>query len=286
MSVANKIKMKKINIRLSIVFLLTLLTGLLLYQDALIKVISAVIHRDDSSHGIFIPFIALYFIWLKQDDLKKIEPEYNYFGIIFLLAGLFFPISGIGVFQLQFIGFILFLAGLIFVILGKDFFKSIMFPLFFLITMTPLPENLYLSLAEYSRHIAFGGALKIISMLGITYFKEGWVIQLPNASLKVAIGCSGIRYLISYVVFGLAYAWLFKSTKSGRSLVVALTIPISHFASICRLTAIFVLTYFFGPRMAETWPHIIISWIVFFTILITCIAIDQYFQKRRYEKRY
>jgi hypothetical protein len=36
--------------------------------------------------------------------------------------------------------------------------------------------------------------------------------------------------------------------------------------------------------MAEHWPHVIISWIVFFVILITCIAADQYFQKRRYTR--
>jgi exosortase len=151
--------------------------------------------------------------------------------------------------------------------------------------MIPIPENIYESMANYTRHISFGGSLKIISLLGISYFKEGWMIQLPNALLKVATSCSGIRYLISYFVFGLAYAWLYRETTGGRLLLVALTIPVSLFASICRLTAIFILTYNFGPRMAEHWPHIFISWIVFFVILITCIAADQFFQKHRYARR-
>jgi exosortase len=151
--------------------------------------------------------------------------------------------------------------------------------------MIPIPENIYESMANYTRHISFGGSLKIISLLGISYFKEGWMIQLPNALLKVATSCSGIRYLISYFVFGLAYAWLYRETTGRRLLVVALTIPVSLFASICRLTAIFILTYNFGPRMAEHWPHIFISWIVFFVILITCIAADQFFQKHRYARR-
>jgi exosortase len=151
--------------------------------------------------------------------------------------------------------------------------------------MIPIPEDLYKTLANYLRHISTDGSLKIVSLLGIPYFKEGWLVQLPNALLKVNIGCSGIRYLISYVVFGIAYAWLYRDKVSSRVLIVALTIPISLFASICRLTAIFILTYTFGPYMAEHRPHIITSWIVFFVILITSIAADQYFQKHRYARK-
>jgi len=276
--------MKNKYYRLSIFIILAILAGLFIYQTTIIKVISAVLHRQGSSHGVFVPFLSLYFLWLLRDKLKEVEPQSNYFGIIFLLVGLFFPISQIGTFHLQFLGFIIFMAGLVYVIFGKEFFQNITFPLFFLVTMIPIPEHLYETLANFTRHISFGGSLKIISFLGIPYFKEDWLIQLPNALLKVAISCSGIRYLISYVVFGMAYAWLYRDKAGSRVLIVALTIPISFFASICRLTAIFILTYTLGPHMAEHLPHIIISWIVFFTILVTCIAIDQYFQKHRYAR--
>ncbi len=271
--------------RLSITFILATLAGLFIYQTAIIKVISAVLHRQDSSHGVFVPFLSLYFLWLLRDKLKEIELQSNYFGIIFLLVGLFFPITKIGTFHLQFLGFIIFTAGLIYVIFGKEFFKYIAFPLFFLVTMIPIPENIYDTLANYLRHISTGGSLKIISFFGISYFREGWLVQLPNALLKVNMGCSGIRYLVSYVVFGIAYAWLYRETTGKRLLIVVLTIPVSLFASICRLTAIFILTYIFGPHMAEYWPHVIISWTVFFVILITCLATDQYFQKRQYARR-
>ena len=271
--------------RLSIIVILTLLAGLLIYKTAIIKVISAVLHRQGSSHGVFVPFIALYFIWLKRDVFRKIEMRFDYPGIVLIVLGTIVPLFHMGNFQLHFLSFIVLIAGLFFTILGRAFFKEIFFPLFFLITMTPIPEDLYKTLANYLRHISTGGSLKIISLLGISYFREGWLIQLPNALLKVNMGCSGIRYLVSYVVFGMAYAWLYRDTTRNRLLIVALTIPISLFASICRLTAIFILTYTFGPHMAEHWPHIITSWTVFFVILITCVAIDQYFQKRQYVKR-
>jgi len=275
---------KPIHYRLSIVIILTLLSGLFLYQTAIIEVISAVIHREGSSHGIFVPFITLYFIWLKRDIIRDIEPQFDYLGIVLIVLGTILPLFNIGNFQLHFLCFIVLIAGLFFTLFGRAFFKEISFPTFFLITMIPIPKDIYETLANYLRHISTGGSLKIISLFGISYFREGWLIQLPNALLKVNMGCSGIRYLISYVVFGIAYAWLYRDTTRSRLLIVALTIPISLFASICRLTAIFILTYNFGPKMAEHWPHIITSWIVFFAILITCITADQYFQKHRYAR--
>ena len=276
---------KPIHYRLSILFIITILAGLFLYQTAIIKVISAVMHREGSSHGVFVPFLTLYFIWLKRDIIRDIEPQFDYLGIILIVLGTIPPLFNMGNCQINFLFLIVFLAGLFFTFFGRTFFKEISFPIFFLITMIPIPENIYETLANFTRHISFGGSLKVISLFGIPYFKEGWLIQLPNALLKVNMGCSGIRYLISYFVFGLAYAWLYRDTVKGGLIIVALTIPISLFASICRLTAIFVLTYTFGPRMAEHWPHIIISWIVFFVILITSIAADQYFQKHRYARK-
>ena len=278
-------KMKSKYYRLSIFFAVVIITGLLLYRTAIVQVISAVLHRQGSSHGVFVPFISLYFLWFKLDDLKKIECHYNYYGIILLLPGIILSIPKIGTFHVQFLGFIVFIAGLIFLIFGKKCFKHMAFPTFFLITMIPIPKDIYMAIANYCRHIATSGSLKVISLFGISYFRDGWLVQLPNALLNINIGCSGIRYLVSYFVFGLAYAYLFRNTTKARVLIVALTVPISHLASILRLAVIFILTYTIGPKMAEYWPHVITSWIVFFVILMGSISIDQYFLKRKYAGR-
>jgi exosortase len=143
--------------------------------------------------------------------------------------------------------------------------------------MIPIPQDFYVQLADLVRDITFAGSSWVISLLGITYHKEGLLIHLPNAVLSIAIGCSGIRYLVSYFVFGIAYAYLYRETSKSRLLIVLSTIPISLAASVCRLTAIFILTYIFGPRMAEYWPHVFISWSVFFGVLLSGIAADRYF---------
>ena len=266
-------------IRLTILAVLIVLAVLLLYRSALVILITSVLNRDGSSHGLFIPFISGYFIWLKAASLRKIELQFDPLGILLLTIGTALSFINIGGFQVQSIGFIIFVAGSVWALLGRRFLMGISFPLFFLITMIPLPRDFYIDLANLTRDITYAGSSWVISFLGITFFQEGYVIHLPNAVLKVALSCSGIRYLISFFVFGMAYAYLCKSTTAGRLSVVAATFPISILASICRLTAIFLATYYISPRMAEHWPHILISWTVFFGILILSITLDQLIQK-------
>ena len=267
--------------RALLVLILSALAGLVFYQEAIATVMTQVVNRNDSSHGIFVPFIAAYFLWMIKDRIKDTAIDYFWSGIPLLIVCLVPPLSGTGNFQIQFIAFIVFNCGLVLVLLGKAMFKTVAFPILFLITMTPLPPDLYSNLANVSRTIAFGGSLEIISWLGIPYHRIGWDIELPNALLNVAESCSGIRYLISFVVFGLAYAYLHRTSTSGRIATVLATIPISLFASICRLTIIFVMTYWVSPFWSQHGPHVVLSWFVFFTILFSIIFIDQWVQRKK-----
>jgi exosortase len=217
---------------------------------------------------------------MKRDALRDIVSGYDVLGLPLIFIGLVAPFVDIGKFYVQSISFFVFVVGLIWVLFGKKIIKEISFPLFFLITMVPLPSDFYVDLANLTRSITYGASSWVISLFGIPYFKTGYVIHLPNAALQVDLGCSGVRYLISYFVFGLAYAYISRERMISRFVVVGSSIPISIMASILRLVAIISLTYIFGSYMAEYWPHIIISWSVFFGVLILTIGLDQFFQNK------
>lgn len=270
--------------RTLLVLILSGVAGLLFYRDAITWVAGEVLNRSDSSHGVFVPVLTAYFLWIIKDRLRSNEVNHSWWGLPVMACCLLVSLVNIDSFQIQFIAFIGFACGTVLLLLGPAMFRTLAFPLLFLIAMTPLPQELYDHLANISRTIAFGGSLKIISWLGIPHVRVGWDIELPNALLRVAISCSGIRYLISFVVFGLAYAYLFRRSTTGRVLTVLATIPISLFASIGRLTIIFVMTYYVSPFWSQHRPHVILSWFVFFTVLFSCIFIDQWVQTRRERK--
>lgn len=275
-----------IRLRLILLAVVTIAVGAIFYRSSLLLLAQAVMNREGSSHGIFVPFLSAFFIWINREILRKTEIRYDLIGIPVLLAGLLFPVLRIDSFELQSIGFIIFLSGIVIVVLGRKCFKVVAFPLLFLITMVPIPDDTYSKLAESTRVISFGGARWIISMLGIPFVREGNMIHFHNASLEVAEACSGIRYLMSYFVFSLAYTYLFRTKLLSRIAIVFSSIVISLMASVMRLTSIFVMVYYISPWFGQHKPHVVISWIVFFVFLVVAVGLDQHFQGKREKKEF
>jgi exosortase len=269
------------SLRLTILTLVIIVAGATLYGSSIAKLAYAVMNREGSSHGIFVPFLSVFFLWIKRETLKKTEMRYDLIGIPIMLAGLIFPIFRLGPYNLQILGFIIFLSGSVVLLLGWNFFKEISFPLLFLITLVPIPDETYAKLADSVRVISFGGARWIISLLGISFVSVGNDIQFYNITLNVAEGCSGIRYLISYFVFSFAYAYLYREKLWSRISVICSSILISLFASVMRLTSIFVMVYYISPFWGQHKPHVVISWIVFFVTLIVAVGLDQHFQNKK-----
>ena len=256
----------------------------IVYSTTLRELLTAVLRREESSHGLFVPLLSLYFAWGKKSELRAIEPAYQIvpgLGVVASGLLLFLLARAFGYFFWECFSFLIVLSGLVLCFFGKEIFKQILFPIFFLIFMIPIPEHLYNTLANWVRQGAMTASMQILKLIGMPVLRQDLVMQLPNITLSIDIGCSGIRYLLSYFVFGIAYAYMYRTKTSQRVLLVCLTIPISLFASTLRLTFIALLSYHIGAHMAEYWPHVITSWLVFFAVLAFFIALDQSIFVRR-----
>jgi exosortase len=96
--------------------------------------------NDDYSHGYFIPFLTIYFIYHIRDELKQLKIKPNIFGLLIIAAGLGqLLIAKIGSeFFLQRTSLVIVLYGLVLFFLGWDYFKKLFFPLSYLFFMIPL----------------------------------------------------------------------------------------------------------------------------------------------------
>ena len=265
--------------RLVILTVALLGLGFLLYQDTLRELISSVLHREGSSHGIFVPFISGYFLWLKREKIRQVKIDFSLLsGAVMVVVGLlllYFARSSTEI-ALPALSFVLLTSGLVLALFGTQLFKDVAFPLLFLISMIPLPENLYSQIGEFMRQSVTTGSVWLTQVLQLPIYREGYSIQLPNTKIFIAVSCSGIRYLLSYFVFSLPYAYLCKNSFRGRTLVVLASFPIALVAGVLRLTSIYLAVYFIGPFMAEIRPHIVLSWFVFLAVLVVAITADHH----------
>jgi len=253
------------------------LVGIVFYSDTLFELAKMVLNRKDSSHGVFVPLLSLYFMWRKRFNLREIEIKCEIVSGLVAVAGgllLFSLARAHAYFFWECFSFMIVLSGLVIFFFGKQIGKEVSFPIFFLIFMIPIPWHLYQTMAVWLRHVTIETSTQVLALIGVPFLREDLLIHLPNTVLKINIGCSGIRYLVSYFVFGVAYAYLYRTAINQRVLLVCLTIPISVLASTLRLTVIALLAFYVGPHMAHYWPHVITSWLVFLSVLAFFVALD------------
>jgi len=253
--------------------------GVTIYAEALYALLISVIQRQGSSHGLFVPFISGYLIWLKLDKIKGIKPHADLLpGAAMMMAGFaifFIGPSGTG-FSLPVLSFLLVAGGLILALFGHDVFREAGFPLFFLAAMIPLPTAAYSQMAEWMRHAVTWGSVTLLKPLGVPLYREGFDIYLPDIHLYVAHGCSGIRYLLSYFVFGFAYAFRYKQSNKARLVVVLAAVPLAVAGGVLRLWIMFFTAHYIGSVMVAHRPHVLLSWSVFTVLLLTAIGVDRY----------
>jgi exosortase len=265
--------------RVLIFFSILIALGVTVFGESLYALGAAVLHRHGSSHGLFVPFISGYLFWLKLDKIRRMTPQVALTpgsammtagAVIFIFSrnstGMAFPV----------LSFLLIAAGLILMLFGKKVFKEVGFPLFFLAAMIPLPEAVNSQISEWMRQATTWGSVSLVKLFGIPLHRDGFDIYLPNIHLYVDHACSGVRYLLSYIVFGVAYAFRFKQSFKGRALVVMGAVPLSIAGGVLRLGVIFSSAYYIGPIMVEHRPHVVLSWTVFTVLLVGVIAVDRY----------
>ena len=99
---------------------------------------------DDYSHGFLVAPLAVYFAWERRDALRRTPIAPSWWGLLPLALGtMALAVGRLGVELMAMrTAFVLTLIGLSLLLLGPRIFRVLMFPLFFLFLMIPLPQSL------------------------------------------------------------------------------------------------------------------------------------------------
>ena len=193
---------------------------------------------EDYQHGFIIAPLALYFAYQKRWDLEDAKIEGSWLGLIPLAIGVTsLTIGRLGT-ELMTMrsGFLFTLIGLVLLLLGKEIFRILAFPLFFLFLMVPLPQSLVNTVAFPLQLIAAKSAVLSLQEIGIPALVEGNIIHLAHTELFVHEACSGLRSLMALITLGVVFAYFFKPGVLWVQLVlVASTIPIAIFVNAFRV---------------------------------------------------
>jgi exosortase len=213
---------------------------------------------EDYQHGFLVVPLALFFAYEKRWALEDARIKGSWLGLIPMSLGLLSLMIGRLGNELMSMrcGFVLTLMGLVLLLLGREIFKVLAFPLFFLFLMVPLPQSLVNTIAFPLQLIAAKFAVLSLQEIGIPALVEGNIIHLAHTQLFVHEACSGLRSLMALITLGVVFAHFFKrGVLWAQILLVASTIPIAIFVNSFRVALTGVLAHHFGEEAATGAIH-------------------------------
>lgn len=246
----------------------------LLYAPVIKGLITDWIDLPDFSHGFVIPIIFLYFVYERRKALSTLSPSGNWAGLGVIILGILLLLLGnlAAEFFTTRLSMLVVFAGVILFLLGREFFKTLFFPIIFLTFMIPIPSILMDRISFPMQLLASTVAANILYLVNIPVLKEGNMIHLANTSLEVAEACSGIRSLISLVALSVVFAYFSHKKIWKRISLVICAFPIAIIANAARVTGTGALAYHYGEEVAQGFFHGFSGWFVFIVSFI-CLFI-------------
>jgi exosortase len=241
-----------------------------LYHKAIAMLILDWSIDPNFSHGFLIPFVALYMVWYKKNEIALISHEPSKTGIFIIILGMLVHIAGnVGseLFLMRF-SMIITLSGIIIYYFGFKMFRKVLVPVAYLIIMIPIPSILWNKLAFPLQLFAANISSQSINLLNIPVFREGNILHLANTSLEVVDACSGLRSLTSLIALTGVFAFLAPLSTFKKWILFFSAIPIAVAVNVIRLTITGAMAAWIGPETAQGFLHDMSGLIIFGAALI------------------
>lgn len=227
----------------------------LIHKDTLMWMYGRYINSDSYySHGFLIPAIFLYLIWMKREKLGKLSSQPSWSGLIIILGSLLLHYLGtiLYVFSISGFSIFFFILGVILYFFGWSITKALLFPIFFLLFMFPVPESFITTISFPLKRFVAIASVELVKMIEIPVFIDGFNISIPSGVLLVGNPCSGLRSLISFLALGSLFAYLIEASIIKKWILLFMTIPIALLVNLVRVIMIILISHQWGLEVAAT----------------------------------
>jgi exosortase A len=141
-------------------------------------------------------------------------------------------------------------------ILGLSVYRRILFPALFLFFLVPTGEYLIPPLQRFTADFTAAG----LTLLHVTYFREGMLFELPNGRYEIAEACAGLRFLIATVTLGVLFCYLMYRKWQKTTLFLAVCVVAPVLGNAIRVLATILVANYTNNRVAAGVDHIVYGW--------------------------
>ncbi len=226
------------------------------------------------SHGFLIPLVSVYAVWERRNYLRGCDVSPSAWGLPLIFAGLVL-LSLAKIASEMFLmrsSLIIIFMGLALYLRGAATARALLFPIFFLFFMIPIPAIILNSISLPLQRFASALATLCLQGLSIPVFRDGNIIALPHLILEVAEACSGLRFMIPLLALGIIYCYFRQNRGWERWILIASTVPIAILTNALRIAGTGILAHYAGEDVAQGFYHSFSGWIIFLLALAILLA--------------
>ena len=249
---------------------------------------------ENYSHGLLIPFIIGYILWVGRDKFASARTNASVWlggaAVAIALLALWAGVAGAELYT-QRMSLVLLVAGIVVYFWGLQLLKLILIPLFLLILAIPIPAIIFNKIAFPLQLFASRCAVWSMQMLGIPVLRQGNVIELKplnsfaTKKLEVVEACSGIRSLMTLITLAVVFAYFTHPNsdpdhpKTGRygmlrsAIIVVAAVPIAILTNALRVSGTGVLAHYYGTQVADGFFHSFSGWVVYIVAFLMLFGV-------------
>ena len=211
---------------------------------------------DEYSSGVLVPFLALYILWLRRDQIGQSPIVPCLWGVCAFVAA-----QAIRLFGLAFMfssaenaSIALSIAALVLILFGWQAFRKVFTIWLFLCLMLPWPVRVQAAVTLPLQRWATTSAVFCLETIGYNVVQEGNIIHIGSASVAVAEACNGLRMVTAFFVISGLVVLLVQRARWEKLIVLASSLPI---ALLCNTTRLTITALLFTVVSGDYWEKLL-----------------------------
>lgn len=231
------------------------------------------------NHILLIPFILGWLVMQREDELKRITPSLWAPGLVVMAAAAGGWVLGeaAGVALARHLALVMFLQGSTLALLGPHVARALLFPLAYAFFLVPVGEEIVPQLQVITADIS----MALLGITGIPAHIEGVFISTPTALFRVAEACSGVKFLIAMLAYGVLVANVCFKSWPRRIGIIAVAVIVPVLANGVRAFGTIYIAHHHGLDFAAGFDHIFYGWVFFALVLLLVMAVGWRFFDRK-----
>ena len=213
--------------------------------------------RTPIAHRLLVPFIVVFLVWNKREQLQAIGFERSAWGPALVIVGACINILGLWFYGeiLEPMGAAVIAIGAGFWAVGRQAMKELAFPAAFLVFLVPWQSVLAPYIGRYLQNFAVVSSCALGNLSGLHPVRQGLDIALPGITLEVASACSGMQALMALTAVSALFAYFTRAPLWQRWVMFGVGIPLALVLNVARVWIIMMAGTILGWPIAMGFFH-------------------------------